>query len=184
MAAAGEGAEVALAGGAGQDAWGEWLRDRLAAGGVGLDWFELVEGCATPVAFIAIGTEGEATYQIYGEGIAATIAAVEGVLGQAVESSQALFFSSNTLVGEVEARLTMEARRVALELGLPVIFDPNLRLHRWQTAAAAAAAANACVPGALLVRANREEAALMTGEEDPEQAADALVKTGARLVVV
>src|SRR5207247_10867334 len=110
--------------------------------------------------------------------------AVEGALGQAVQASQALFFSSNTLVGEPEARLTMEARRQALELCRPVIFDPNLRLHRWPTAAAAAAAANACVPGAALVRANLEEARLMTGEEDPERAAAALLKAGARLVVI
>jgi fructokinase len=40
------------------------------------------------------------------------------------------------------------------------------------------------VPGALLVRANREEVALMTGEPEPERAAQALVDAGARMVVV
>ena len=65
-----------------------------------------------------------------------------------------------------------------------MIFDPNLRLHRWRSAADAAASANACVPGALLVRCNAAEAALMTGEDDPERAALALVKAGARLVVI
>ena len=68
------------------------------------------------------------------------------------------------------------------ERGRPLIFDPNLRLHRWRSDADAAAAANACVPGALLVRANRAEAALMTGEDDPERAAMALVRAGARVV--
>ena len=48
----------------------------------------------------------------------------------------------------------MRARELALELERPVIFDPNLRLHRWASHADAAASANACVPGALLVRAN------------------------------
>ena len=33
-----------------------------------------------------------------------------------------------------------------------VIFDANLRLHRWSSRADAAASANACVPGALLAR--------------------------------
>ena len=41
----------------------------------------------------------------------------------------------------------MRARELALELGRPVIFDPNLRLHRWRSRAEAAASANACVPG-------------------------------------
>jgi fructokinase len=64
------------------------------------------------------------------------------------------------------------------------VFDPNLRLHRWRSRADAAASANACVPGALLVRANEAEAALMTGEKDPERAATALLKAGARMVVI
>jgi fructokinase len=40
------------------------------------------------------------------------------------------------------------------------------------------------VPRALLVRATAAEAEAMTGEEDPERAALALVKAGARLVVI
>ena len=80
--------------------------------------------------------------------------------------------------------MTMQARAAALELGRPVIFDPNFRLHRWSSRADASASANACVPGALLVRANRAEAELMTGEADPERAAAALLKAGARIAVV
>jgi fructokinase len=78
----------------------------------------------------------------------------------------------------------MRARELALELDRPVIFDPNLRLHRWPSRADATASANACVPGALLVRATHGEAALMTGEDDPDRAANALLKAGARLVVI
>ena len=78
----------------------------------------------------------------------------------------------------------MRARELALESDRPVIFDPNLRLHRWRSRADAAACANACVPGALLVRLNEAEATVMTGEEDPERAALALVKAGARMAVV
>jgi fructokinase len=103
---------------------------------------------------------------------------------QAVRGSAALFISTNTLVAVQERELTMRARELALELERPVVFDANLRLHRWSSRADAAASANACVPGALLVRANRAEAELMTGEADPERAALALVKAGARLVVL
>ena len=80
--------------------------------------------------------------------------------------------------------MTMRARELALARDRPVIFDPNLRLHRWRSRADAAASANACVPGALLVRTNASEAELMTGENDPERAAMALLKAGARMVVV
>ncbi len=78
----------------------------------------------------------------------------------------------------------MEARAGALESGRPVIFDANIRLHRWRSRADAAASANACVRDTLLVRATAAEAELLTGEVDPERAARALVKGGARLVVL
>lgn len=175
---------MALAGGAGDDAWGTWLRDRLEDEGVDLTWFGLVPGAPTPIALVTVDTDGEPTYRIYGDGIATVAHVLHGRVAEAVEGSDALFFGSNTLVGKAERVVTMEARKLALELDRPVIFDPNLRLHRWPSRAEAAASANACVPGALLVRANLAEAALMTGEDDSERAASALLKAGARLVVI
>jgi sugar/nucleoside kinase (ribokinase family) len=55
VSAARHGAPVALAGGVGDDAWGNWLRDRLRAEGVSLRWFSAVPGLQTPVAFVAFG---------------------------------------------------------------------------------------------------------------------------------
>jgi sugar/nucleoside kinase (ribokinase family) len=110
--------------------------------------------------------------------------ALDGRVDEAVRASAALFISSNTLVSANEREVTMRARERALALGRPVIFDPNLRLHRWASRADAVAAATACLPGALLVRANDSEAALMTGERDPERAAWALFEAGAHVAVV
>jgi fructokinase len=184
VVAARAGAEVALAGGAGDDAWGAWLRERLLREGVDVSLFQLVPGARTPLALVAVGPDGEAAYTIYGEPAGSVAGALEGRLEQAVRDSAALFLSSNTLVDAAEREVSMRARELALELGRPVIFDPNLRLHRWRSRTDAAATCNACVPGALLVRATAEEAALMTGEDDPDRAALALVKAGARMVVI
>jgi sugar/nucleoside kinase (ribokinase family) len=184
VSAARIGAAVALAGGAGDDAWGAWLRDRLIAEGVDLEWFALTPGLATPLAFVVTDESGEPHFQIYGEGIEAMIVAAGPRLEEAVEECDSLFFSSNTLAGEEERALTLRARELALELGLPVCFDPNLRLHRWDSIDRAVQAARACVPGAMLVRCNRSEAQLLTGEDDPETAARALVAQGAQIAVV
>jgi sugar/nucleoside kinase (ribokinase family) len=179
-----EGAEVALAGGAGDDAWGRWLRRQLGEAGVSLEWFALLEGFATPVAFVVTDADGEPRFQVYGDGIAATVEAVAPRLEEAVGACDALFFGSNTLVGDAERELTMHARHRALEQGRPVVFDPNLRLHRWGGIAEAVGAVNAAVPGAFIVRANRDEAQLMTGRGAPEAAAETLVEAGARLAIV
>jgi fructokinase len=182
--AARNGARVALAGGAGADPWGRWLRERLEREGVDVSLFALVEGSQTPVAIVAIGPGGEARYQIYGETIATVVHALADRVEEAVRASAALFMSSNTLVAPAEREVSMRARERALALERPVIFDPNLRLHRWRSHAEAAASANACVSGALLVRANETEAALMTGESEPERAALALLDAGARIVLI
>lgn len=184
IVAARSGAPVALAGGAGEDGWGRWLRDRLAREGVDVSLFELLDGARTPLALVAVDRDGEAGYEIYGEAIATVVRALGNRVERAVGESAALFASSNTLVGADERQVTMRAREVALDLGRPFVFDPNLRLHRWPSAAAAADAANACVPGALLLRATAGETELMTGEHDPERAALALARAGARMVVV
>jgi fructokinase len=182
--AARAGASVALAGGAGDDAWGRWLLARLEREGVDVSLFTLVEGGQTPLALVSIDAAGEPSYKIYGEGIATIVHALADRVEHAVDGSAALFLSSNTLVGEEERAVTMRARGLALAARKPVIFDPNLRLHRWRSHDDAAACANACVPDALLVRATAEEAELMTGEADAERAALALAEAGASLVVI
>jgi fructokinase len=182
--AARAGARVELAGAAGSDEWGRWVRDRLAAEGIGLDGFVLLDGVATQLAFVAVDARGEPTYRLYGEPVEAMVDAVGDRVGELVGAARGLLISSNTLAGPGERAVTMRAREVALEGGRPVVFDCNLRLHRWSSVDDATAAVLACVPGAALVHANRDEAELMTGEPEVERAAAALVAMGARLVAI
>jgi len=185
LLAARAGARVALAGGVGEDHWGGWLREQLVEADVDLTRFETIPGHTTPLALTTVDSDGEPTYTIYGDQAAGTVvhALRDGVDG-AIGECAALFISTNTLVGDEERELTMRARDRALELERPVVFDPNLRLHRWSSRTEAAASANACVKGALLVRLTAAEATVLTREDDPERAASSLLKAGARNVVI
>ena len=179
------GAHVSLAGGVGDDRWGTWLHDRLAEAGVGLRWFGRADGCATAMVLITLDERGEPAWELYGDGVAATVDALDGRLLDAVEATDALFFTSNTLAGAAEADLTMAARERALEHERPIVFDPNLRMHRWRAnPGRAGTMSRACVPGAFLVKCNQAEARLMTGETDPEAAAASLLAAGAQHVIV
>lgn len=184
VGAARRGARVALAGGAGDDPWGSWLRDRLETERVGLEWFSLLPGATTPFAFVTVDASGEPAYTIYGDAIDAAVDAVSGQLLEAVEACDALFLTSNTLVGERGREITFAARDRALELGRPVIVDPNLRLHRWESDAEAASAARALVNGAFLIKCNAGEGRLLTGEDRPAAAAEGLVAGGAAHAIV
>ncbi|MDP2711166.1 MAG: PfkB family carbohydrate kinase [Solirubrobacteraceae bacterium] len=183
--AAQHGAAVSLAGGAGDDPWGAWLQDRLRARGVDLHWFGLAQGHASAIAFATVDAVGEPSWQLYGDGVAASIAALDAGLIGAVDATDAFFFSSNTLVDRDAAKVTMAARERALERDRPIVFDPSVRVHRWRDhPRGAAAACGACVPGAFLVKCNQDEARLMTGEHDVEAAAASLLAAGARHVIV
>lgn len=184
VGAARQGATVELAGGAGDDGWGGWLRGRLEREGVGLEWFGALPGVATPVAFVTVDEHGEPSYAIYGDSIRAAIEALGDRAGEAVEACDALFLTSNTLVGERERAISVAARERALEQGKPVVFDPNLRLHRWESPGRAASEARAFVRDAFLVKLNAGEARLLSGEDDPHAAAEGLLAAGARHVVV
>jgi sugar/nucleoside kinase (ribokinase family) len=185
VTAARAGAAVSFAGGAGDDRWGRWLHERLAVAGVDLRWFGLAKDQSTAVAFTTVDEDGEPTWDLYGDGVAAGIGALDGLLPGAVEATDALLFTSNTLADKGAAEVTMAARKRALELGRPIVFDPSVRLHRWRNGpGAAAAACNACVPHAFLVKCNALEARIMTGEGHPEAAAASLLAGGAQHVIV
>ena len=172
------GGDVALAGAAGDDEWGRWLRDRLAAEGVGIEWFELVPG-STALAFVTVDPDGEPAYALR-DGVEPPLAR----LPEALEDCDALAFSSNALVGEAERAVTLAARERALEAGKPVVLDANLRLHRWPHPGRAATEVRGCLAGAFLVKCNRAEAAMLSGEDDPERAAAGLLAAGVRHVIV
>jgi sugar/nucleoside kinase (ribokinase family) len=184
LMAARAGARMALAGGVGDDEWGRWLHGQLERSGVDLRHFKLIEDMPTPLSLTTVDNAGEPTRRLYGETLATVVNALWGGVEEAVEGCGGLFISSGTLVGEAERQVTMKARERALAMEHPVIFDPGLRLRRWSSKADAAASANACVPGALLVRATAADARLMTGEDDLERASLALRKAGARNVVI
>jgi len=179
-------ADAALAGGVGDDPFGHWLADRLAEEGVALDHLSFVPGVRTPLSVITFDRDREPEFQVYDEHIAETVCSVEPQLEAAIDAATALAFGSNTLVAERERALTMRARSLALDRGLPIVFDPNLRAHRWDDLGRAREVCLAAIEGAFCVRANAEEGAWLAGPgaADPAVAAEALAGRGARVAVV
>ena len=184
VAAAQCGAEVSLAGGVGDDAWGDWLASRLSSHGVGLEWLGRLPGFPTPLAFVLVDEGGEPDFVIYGEGIEAGVLSVEDRIEEAVAAHDALLIGSNTMLGERERALTLRARELALAGGKHLLFDPNLRMRRWADAEEPVAIARAALEGSTLLKLNRTEAELLTGLADPAAGAERLVEMGAHVVAV
>ena len=172
--AAQAGADVALAGVVGDDAWGRWLVERLAAVGVTTDRLVLDAGAATPLTF-TLG-EQERTTIFHGRPL-------PQLPGDALDAD-ALVLGADTLATDAERDATLALRDRAAEAGLPVIVDARFTAHRWETPAFAASATRELVKGAFLVVAGAEEARLLSGEEHPAAAADGLVAMNAGHAIV
>jgi fructokinase len=178
------GADSAFVGGAGDDPWGRWLRERLVAEGVDSSRFALLDGVQTPHAFVSISGEGEPEFAFFGDREQCVVSA-RWHLSELLEHGRGVFtFGSDTLITPCERELTTNARRLALERGWRVLYDPNLRPRRWPDRAEMVEIARALIASCTLVKANLEEASAMTGEVDPAEAANALVGLGCEAAVV
>jgi fructokinase len=185
VAASRAGADAALAGAAGDDDWGRWLRARLEDEGVDLRFFELLADEQTAIAFARFDETGDPSFQLYGDAIAIAIQAVAPRLDDALDDAAALVFSSTTLASPGEREVTLRARELAAASGVRICFDPNIRPSRWGgEVAPAAAISRELVPGSFLVRANRDEAIAIADTSDPRAACAELAAMGAELAVV
>jgi fructokinase len=183
-ATARRGVPSALIGGVGSDHWGEWLIGGLAAEGVATDWIAVLKGTRTPMAIALFDASGEPSFQIYGEHIGPTMAASDAFVDIAIDRGQALVVGANTMVGETEREVTRRAVALAGKAGIPVLMDPNHRPTRWQDQRTAVASTLELVASTTVLKCNREEATLLTGEPSSLDAARALVGLGPELVVV
>jgi len=185
VAAARSGADASLAGAAGDDEWGRWLRERLEREGVDVSWFELLEGEQTPIAFASFDDDANPSFLIYGDAIEIAVAAIGPRLEEALDGADALVYSSTTLATPKERDVTLRARDLALERGVRVCLDPNIRPNRWGgEVEPAAAASRELIGGSYLVRTNLEESQAITGNDDPREAAAELAAMGAEIAVV
>jgi fructokinase len=182
--AARAGAPAAIAGAVGDDRWGRWLRERLSDERVDVSLLRPRAGEATQLAFVALDQAGEPEYRLYPAATPPLAGITTELIDEAVSRASALLITSNTLSEPAERALTMYARERALALGRPIVLDCNLRLHRWPSERAAVRAVRACLPGTQLLHTNGDEATALTGERDPDRAADALTRSGVRLVVL
>lgn len=184
VAAARAGAPAALAGGVGDDLWGAWIVRRLERDRVSTRWLARLGGVDTPLGIAFLDPDGEPDFQIYGEHIGATMAAAGERLEEAIPASGALVIGSNTMVGPVERGVTVRALELARERGIPVLLDPNLRPNRWRDHDLARRYCEELAARSTVVKLNRHEAAMLTGEDDPRGAARALLGGATELVVL
>jgi fructokinase len=180
------GARSALAGCAGSDPWGRWLRAGLEAEGVDVSMYELRDGVATTMAFVAVSSEGEPSFSIYGGTEEGFMSGLEGGLRKLIENEHrgVLAFGSDTLIAPTDRELLAKLKELAARREWQVLYDPNLREGRWVDRDRMLEIARNALGDVTVVKANAEEASALTGEPEPAAAAEALVRLGPRQALV
>jgi len=178
------GARVEMLGGAGDDEWGRWLRDRVRGEGVGTERFVLVPGGGTSHAFVAVSDHGEPAFAFYGDPKRPAAYADADIEPALAGPPGVLVVGSDTLIGEREREVTLGAADLARERGWEVVCDPNLRPNRWASEEEMLATVRELVARATLVKCNHTEAMPLAGREGEREAALGLLELGPRAAAV
>ncbi len=178
------GAAVEILGGAGEDEWGRWARERIAAEGVDVERFHLLPGIGTSHAFVVVGTDGEPTFAFYGDAERPAASAAPDIDGALGGQSGVLVVGSDTLLGRAERDVTTAAAITARDRGWQVLCDPNLRPDRWPSREAMVTTIRDLVALSSIVKLNEAEALMLTGEDSAESASNSLRELGPDAVLV
>jgi 2-dehydro-3-deoxygluconokinase len=132
------GHRVAFAGRVGADPAGGWVRDTLRAEGVDQDGLITDPVLPTGILLRDSPLAGPVSVSYYRSGSAGAAVDASDVPVDTVRSARAVFLSGITpMLSAGAARFTDRMLSVAADAGVPVFFDPNVRLRlaerdRWQ----------------------------------------------------
>jgi 2-dehydro-3-deoxygluconokinase len=168
----------------GDDELGQYILGVVRAEGVDASRVMVDPEAPTGVLFKEKRELGPRKILYYRRGSAASRLTPADLDAAYLADARYLHLTGVTLAISQTARETVfAAARLARERGVLVSFDPNLRLRLWSREEARETMRQ-LIPLCDLVLPGLDEAELLTGESDPDRAADALRALGARMVAL
>lgn len=166
------GQAVSFVGAVGNDGFGRYLRSALAERGVDTGQIQRQAGAATTLAFVSLSAAGERDFEFVA-GADALLELTEGA-ALAISHAHALHFGSVSLSREPARNATWQAVETARNGGAIINFDPNIRPNLWPRPQEIAEQCWRGIRAADIVKLNDDEAAELTGQQEPAAALDAL----------
>jgi fructokinase len=178
------GARVGLMTLVGPDAFGTFVRDRLAAEGIDVSGVGVHRTAKTGVTFVSVGAHGERSFLFFRHPSADQMSAEHDVDEAVLARARVVHVGSSTLAREPSRAATLKALAAARRAGCLISTDPNWRAHLWENPAEAGAMLQTLVAQCDIVKISDDELAPLTGVTDPEAGAKKLRALGCPLVVV
>ncbi len=178
------GHKTAFIGKVGTDMHGEFLRATIEENGIDCTGLVSDPNFFTTLAFVALDEQGDRSFSFARKPGADTQLSADELPRDVIASSRVFHVGSLSLTDEPARTATIEALKLAKESGCVMSYDPNYRDSLWTGADVASAQMRSILPYMDLIKISAEECPLITDYTKPEDAAAALLRDGASVVVV
>jgi fructokinase len=178
------GLKTAFVGKVGADMHGDFLKSVLQSRKVCTEGLVQDPEVFTTLAFVELSETGERSFSFARKPGADTCLREEELNPGLLRNTRVFHFGSLSLTDEPARSATLAAVRAAKSAGAVVSFDPNYRPPLWKSEDEAKRILKSVLPLADVVKLSEEEAVLLTGEESPEKASEALTGLGIPCVAV
>ena len=183
-AAAQCGAKTGFIGKVGADMHGAFLKQSLVDAGVDVRGLIESEDVFTTLAFVALKPSGEREFSFARKPGADTQLRPNELDRDLLHHTRIFHTGSLSLTQEPARSATYEAIDLAKDAGSIISYDPNYRASLWNSKEEAIRFMRSLIATADIIKVSDEELPLLTGETDPEKAADELLDQGVKLVAI
>lgn len=168
----------------GDDMHGRFLIDTLRQEKIDTNSVIVDKDYFTTLAFVAISPSGEREFSFSRKPGADTMLREEEIDKSIITNTNIFHIGSLSLTSEPAKTTTYAAVKAAKQAGAVISYDPNYRDSLWKDEATAVAEMKAMLEYADIVKVSDEEAYLLTGEKEPELAADIILAKGPSVVAI
>ena len=178
------GQKTGFIGKVGADMHGDFLKRTLQENGV--DTEGLVQDAAvfTTLAFVSIGAGGERAFAFARKPGADTCMGIDEVNVKLLQNTRVFHAGSLSLTHQPARAATHFALERAKAAGAMISYDPNYRAPLWSSEQEAAVQMKSVLPYVDIMKLSADETLLLTGVQDPREAALRLNAGGIRCAVV
>ena len=177
------GLDSALATNVGDDAFGQYVIQKLGQFGVDTSFVGTVENTQTPLAFAALTPPETPTVVFYRTAAPDTQLRLDSVPESVITQTKILWISQTSLSQGPTAQTCLSWMAMR-EAGSHTILDLDYRASFWASKQDARAMATSAIAMASIVVGNLEECEVALGTTTAMEAADALLAAGVKLAII
>lgn len=178
------GLSTAFIGKVGMDMHGQFLKEVLEQQKIETKGLICDPNTFTTLAFVELKESGERVFSFARKPGADTMLTKEELDQDLLKNTKVFHFGSLSLTNDPSKTATYEAIRIAKEAGAIISYDPNYRAPLWENEETAIKMMREPISFVDIMKISDEETELLTGQVDPEAAAEILISQGVKIVVV